>query len=73
MVSIIRKVLPSVVLAAALMVTGCTHTYKIPDVSLRNQGGEYAVDKKIDLAVNLCLTEEFNRSLRKTLPPSALL
>ena len=59
MVSIIRKVLPSVVLAAALMVTGCTHTYKIPDVSLRNQGGEYAIDKKIDLAVNLCLTEEF--------------
>ena len=42
-----------------LLAAGCTRHISIPDVSLKNQGNKYAVDSKIDLAVNLCLTDEF--------------
>jgi len=58
MAIVIRQLSICVVLAATLLTTGCTNIYRIPDVSLRNQGSEYSVDKKINLAVNLCLTDE---------------
>ena len=48
-----------VITAGAFLASGCSHNYSIPDVSLRNQGGEYVMEKKIDLVVNLCLTDEF--------------
>jgi hypothetical protein len=47
------------VLVATLFATGCTHIYKVPDVSLKTQGSDYVIDKKIDLAVNLSVTEDF--------------
>lgn len=55
-----RRLSFCIVLAATFFAVGCTHSYRVPDVSLQNQGAEYAVDKKIDLAINLCLTEELN-------------
>jgi hypothetical protein len=53
-----RKFFAALVFATALFATGCTHVYTVPDVSLKSQGSDYIVDKKIDLAVNLCLSEE---------------
>lgn len=48
-----------VITACAFLASGCSFNYRIPDVSLRSQCGEYVMEKKIDLVVNLCLTEEF--------------
>jgi hypothetical protein len=45
--------------AVLLLAAGCTHVYTVPDVSLKAEGGQYVVDKKIDLAVDLCLTDDF--------------
>lgn len=59
MVIVNRHFVIAFVLVATLLVTGCTHIYKVPDVSIKNQGSDYVMDKKIDLAVNLSVTEDF--------------
>ncbi len=38
---------------------GCAYNYSVPDFSLRSQGTEYALDQKIDLSINLCLSNDF--------------
>jgi hypothetical protein len=58
MAILIKKLSICVVLMVTFLVAGCASNtiYKVPDVSLKNQGREYIVDTKIDLAVNLWIT-----------------
>lgn len=37
---------------------GCTPAYREPHVSLQSQAGDFVMDPKIDLSVNLCLPED---------------
>ena len=51
-------------LTVVLLTSGCAgnFSYKIPDVSLQSQGGEFVMDKKLDLKVNLCLSDDLRTS-----------
>ncbi|MGA8140936.1 MAG: hypothetical protein WB948_09630 [Desulfobaccales bacterium] len=45
------------VMAMAFFTWGCTTTFSVPNVTLQSKGSDYIADKKIDLVVNLCLTD----------------
>jgi hypothetical protein len=53
-----RQVSIFFIITAAMLTWGCTHTYKVPDISMQGKAGDYAADRKIDLVVNLCVTED---------------
>ena len=54
-----RTLVGFLALAAVLFTSGCAGNihYAIPDVSLRGQGGVFSIDKKLDIKVNLCLSD----------------
>jgi hypothetical protein len=54
----IRSIAILPIIVASLTFSACTHIEMVPEISLRSQGADYTLAKKIDLSVNLCITEE---------------
>jgi hypothetical protein len=61
MATVIKRLSICIILSATFLITGCMSSntiYKVPDVSLKNQVGDFIIDKKIDLVINLCVTDK---------------
>lgn len=60
----IKMLVNFLAMTVVFLTSGCAtnFSYTIPDVSLQSQGGEFFIDKKWDLKVNLCLSDELRAS-----------
>lgn len=56
----IKMLVSFLAITLVLLTSGCAGNfrYTIPDVSLQGQGAEFSIDKKLDIKVNLCLSDE---------------